>query len=322
MIDKAHPTKASEWLVALLDSPDDSALRATFDTWLAESEAHQRDWREIAETYEVMGMVPPQHQAHWSGHAVEPAAVPAFRPIRRRRALYAAFAMAAAACVAFVMGTDLPRTVGADAVTGTAEVRRVDLADGSTVFLGPESAIQVDYAPNARDVRLLSGMAYFEVQSDHDRPFRVKTAEAETTVLGTAFEVHLHERSLNVAVREGRVGVRQTKEGAPDVTLTAGEALHLSGVGAPVRTRINPANVASWLNGRLFAEDMPVADVVADLRRYHHGAVVVRGQRLMQQPLTGVYNLDDPASALEAIAMAQGARFYELTPWLILISGD
>ena len=47
----------------------------------------------------------------------------------------------------------------------------------------------------------------------------------------------------------------------------------------------------------------------------------VRLGALARQPLTGVYGLSDPTSAIRAIAGAQGVSVYQLSPWVLVISG-
>ena len=96
--------------------------------------------------------------------------------------------------------------IEADHMTATAEQRRVQLADGTVVLLAPESAIDVAYGEGARRVRLLKGRAYFEVAADR-RPFAVQAREVEARDIGTAFDVGLDARGVDVAVREGIVDV-------------------------------------------------------------------------------------------------------------------
>ncbi len=69
MKDNGSPRRASEWLAALLERPDDLALRRRFDAWLAADPVHRADWAEMARTYEVMGRTAPQHRGEWAGWA-------------------------------------------------------------------------------------------------------------------------------------------------------------------------------------------------------------------------------------------------------------
>ena len=70
----------------------------------------------------------------------------------------------------------------ADHVTSTAEQRSIELPDGSRVTLAPASAIAVSYVAAERRVDLLSGEAFFQVQPNADRPFRVTARTVQATV--------------------------------------------------------------------------------------------------------------------------------------------
>jgi transmembrane sensor len=74
----------------------------------------------------------------------------------------------------------------ADHLTSTAEQQRIDLADGSIVTLGPDSASAVRITEAVRQIDLLQGMAFFEVAPDLRRRFTVKADRVEVGALGTA----------------------------------------------------------------------------------------------------------------------------------------
>lgn len=329
--DRQAPIKASEWRVALNERPDDALLRARFEHWLAANPDHRRDWDEISRTADVMGRVPPLHRHEWGEfvrhrHAARAAAATrssAHRLSSRRRWLPArAVALAAAACVAlFFLGGNILLRLEADHVTATAELRNVRLADGTTVVLGPESAIGVDYSATARRVRLLKGEAYFEVASDVSRPFAVEAREVEARDIGTAFDVRLGASATDIAVREGIVDVSMLSQAVAE-RLLAGDWLRVLPAGRIERGRVTPDQIASWTQGQLVVKSRPVAEVVDALRPYFDGVVIVRGTSLAAQPLTGVYNLADPVEALRAVARAQGAALHRVSPWIIVISGD
>jgi transmembrane sensor len=324
MDDQRQPSRASEWLVALLDQPNDRDLRAAFGRWIAADSAHARDWQEIAQTYEALGDVAPLYRVHWSDRAGEPRALPTVEDGRKasRRRIGVGFAGAAlAACLTLFLLPDLMLHWAADYATGTAERQNVRLEDGSTIRLAPDSAVDIAYTDAERHVRLLSGQAFFEVAPNPQRPFRVAANTIETTVLGTAFEVRMADRATRIAVREGTVRVSHDGVVPPvNETLTAGDWARLSWDGGSGRGSMLPENVASWLDGQLIVQDRPVAEVVAELRHYYAGIVLVQGDALAGRPLTGVYSLSDPVAAFRAIASAQGASFRQLSPWIVLIS--
>ena len=231
-------------------------------------------------------------------------------------------ALAAAACLAFVFGGNLMLRIEADHMTATAEQRRVQLADGTVVLLAPESAIDVAYGEGARRVRLLKGRAYFEVAADR-RPFAVQAREVEARDIGTAFDVGLDARGVDVGVREGIVDVSAARVPAAIAErLEAGDWVRVTTTGRVERGRLPADQVASWMQGQLVVKNRPVGEVVDALRPYFDGLVVLRGATLADQPLTGVYNLSDPVEALRAVARAQGASMHRISPWLIVISAD
>ncbi|WP_198154924.1 FecR family protein [Oceanibaculum pacificum] len=325
MDDRRQPSSASEWLVALLDQPDDRKLRADFARWIAASAAHARDWEEIAQTYEAMGEVAPLHRAYWADREAVSRPLPTVAPRRKagRRVGLGLAGVAMAACLTLALLPDMILRWTADYATETAERQTVRLEDGSIVRLGPDSALEIVYTEAERRVRLLEGQAFFEVAANLERPFRVTANAVEATVIGTAFEVRMAHRATRVAVREG--SVRVSRDGVvPPVneTLSAGDWARLSWDGGDDGRGHMPAqNVASWLDGQLVVQDLPVAEVVAELRHYYSGIVLVQGDALAGRPLTGVYNLSDPVAAFRAIASAQGASFHQLSPWVVLISG-
>ncbi|WPU92737.1 FecR domain-containing protein [Mucilaginibacter sabulilitoris] len=96
--------------------------------------------------------------------------------------------------------------------TGTREVKKVDLPDGSEVWLNANSHIRIsDDFQNLkqRNVYLDEGEAFFKVKRNVNRPFIVFTKSVRTQVLGTSFNINsyaeLHKAVVTVAT--GRVQV-------------------------------------------------------------------------------------------------------------------
>jgi len=326
------PLRASEWLAALLERPDDEILRRRFDRWLAADPVHAADWAEMARTYAVMGRTAPQYRDQWAsaanlrrGDRRLPGATAAQRrraqtsPWQRRVAIGVVAAGIAATIVLAIFPT-LRWQFTADHVTATAETATIHLADGSTVRLAPESVLEAAGGGDARGVRLLRGAAFFEVVRDPSRPFKVQAESLDVTVLGTAFEVRVDESGTNVAVRRGSVQV-DNRASARSQKLKAGDWVRITARGAMTHGTQPPAQVAAWLQGRLIVRDRPAGEVVDALRPYYSGIVVLRGDTLASQPLTGVYDLSDPVAALKAVASALGATTDQLSPWVLVISG-
>lgn len=332
MIGENPPRKASEWLLALLERPGDDALHRRFDAWLSDDPANAADWQEISRTYAVMGRTVPRHRDQWA-HAGRIAAAPAESarviPLVRqqnrrapawRRMVAGVAAVGIAASLVLTVFPALRWQLTADHATGKAAVTTLHLADGSTVRLGPDTALDVTFSPAERRVTLLRGAAFFEVTHDAQRPFRVETGLLETTVLGTAFEVTADEGGADVAVRKGAVRIDGNK-GVLAEKLRPGEWLRLAADGQVTHGTRPIAQIAAWLQGHLIVKDRPAREVIDALRPYYRGLVIFEDGDLAGQPLTGIYDLSDPVAALNAVASALQARTSQISPWIFVISG-
>lgn len=308
-----QPRRASEWLVALADRPDDPALKAGLERWLAASPDNRRDWDQMNEVWqgldEIAPLAAPADEAHGPS-----------RPAgKTRRTVGSLAGLALAACLAFAWGPDLLLRLQADQVTATAELRQLVLDDGSKVELAPRSAIAVDFSHRERRLRLLQGQAFFVVAEGDRRPFVVEAGSIEARDIGTEFNVATGGEGAEVAVREGIVEV--TTAGAPGAAeLRAGDWIRVAAGGGAKRGHLEADAVGAWRSGRLMVENQPVSAVVDALRPYFSGSVLLIGDRLARQPLTGSYKLDDPIAALRAVASAQGASVHRVSPWLIVIT--
>lgn len=299
--------EAARWLVALEEEPDDPALQARVAAWRAASPANELAWTNTSDIYGLMA----------GAASAQPALMT--RRVARRRVYAGALGLALAACLAFVFGPDLVVRLRADHVTSTAEIRALRLDDGSTVQLGPDSAIEVAYAGDARWVRLLKGEAFFQVTPDPKRPFSVVAGDVQTTVLGTSFNVRIVEAGAEVAVRTGRVRVDNAVSWPPvALHLDPGSWTQVGSNGKVERGVVPPEEVAPWLHGQIVARDRPMADVVDELRRYTPGAIVIADSALRGRRVTGVYNLSDPVAALRAIVGAHGGSVRQVSPWLLV----
>jgi ferric-dicitrate binding protein FerR (iron transport regulator) len=108
--------------------------------------------------------------------------------------------------------------------TGT-HVKRAQLADGSVVWLMPQSTLRYPGVVAEKNRLLqLEGEAYFEIAADAARPLSVIAGGVVTCVLGTAFhlEAYANEPIVNVSLTQGKVSV--TPEQAMKV---AGEQQYL-----------------------------------------------------------------------------------------------
>lgn len=306
--------EALDWLITLREEPDNRAIRTRFETWRAASPTHAVAWTEARHTWELLGEAlptPPVRQANET------------RQVNKRRLLSIA-TTALAACLLLAFLPSIQRYLQADYLSGIGETRQIRLEDGSRVQLGADSALAVDYSLDARRVRLLSGEAFFEVTPDARRPFRVAAGQLETTVVGTAFNVRFTPTGVAVAVHQGTVNLNSSALFPPlDARLTAGDWARMSWAANLVeRGVVPPQQVAAWRQGQLIVKDWTIREVVAELRRYHRGLIVLTDDQTAHLKVTGVYNLHDPLGSLRAVAQPYAAVVREVTPYLVFLSAS
>ena len=158
--------------------------------------------------------------------------------------------------------------------TRPGERKRVDLGDGSVVWLNAASRLQYPdrFDPAIREVAL-EGEAFFEVAKDADRPFVIRSGELKTTVLGTSFNIRAYkeDKTLSVAVVTGKVRVA-----APDVQSEVQLIPDQQAVFDKKERRLNKnkqvsaSGLASWRDGLFQFRNTTFSEVTAILQRSYN----------------------------------------------------
>lgn len=99
--------------------------------------------------------------------------------------------------------------------TDIGEVRRITLADGSSVMLNTATRAEVRMTSASREVRIVRGEGLFEVAKDAARPFIVRVGDVTVRALGTAFSVRAVDSRIDVTVAEGSVEMSAGNEAVP-----------------------------------------------------------------------------------------------------------
>lgn len=194
----------------------------------------------------------------------------------------------------------------ADYYTATGEIRQVTLPDGSQVDLDSNSAIALDFNPQERRIRLLSGNAWFTVAplgKDEIRPFRVEANGGVTQALGTQFSIDVKRDGADVAVHEHSVRVSYQGQ---SLVLAEQQAAryadnHLE------RHSVSPSQFA-WRRGWLVIDKQPVSDAVAQINRYQQQKVIVVNPALRKRIVSGAFALNPPENAIETLRQTLGAE--------------
>lgn len=325
--------EATGWIMKLENAPEDSPLFGQLNDWLAECEEHSQAWENANKTWHILGAVKqapgdsnwstePQRQEHKTGNSVTAAPeVPA--PVHRsyRRPVSITVAALAAALIVWIAGPALLLALHADYRTATAQTQLVRMEEGSIVELGAASAIETDVGTSERRVTLLAGEAFFDVESDPDRPFFVNGEGLEVKTLGTAFNVRLSSTSTTVALLRGSIEVAAKDVEQSPATLVPGQVLVIDRSTGTVSIDTVPLeDIGSWRQGRAFLLNATVEDAVDLIRRYHNAWIMIPDRSLASRKVSGLFDLNDPDRALATLVRPFDGKVRSATPLIRVIS--
>ena len=312
---------ALAWLSVLHDQPD-SGDQATFSRWLQADPAHAEAYAQaqvVWELSEVAGSTLADEEALALQRYLSAMNVPRYSRVRRWSGGLAV-AASLLLMLSLVGGWQPMRwldDLGADYVNAPGQVRTVKLADQSEVTLGADSAIAVNFSGGERHVQLRRGVAFFHVVHTGE-PFVVDAHEGEARVLGTEFEVRLQPDGAQVTVLSGRVGVKADKDAAQQILTADQQVTYAAGVSDTVH-RVDSLAQMGWRSGWLTYYKTPLVDVVADLKRYYPGQIVLLNSQLGTRRISGSFPSRDPQAVLNSLQGVLGFEQHNLFGRLIVL---
>jgi transmembrane sensor len=197
-----------------------------------------------------------------------------------------------------------------DFSTPVGAMTRRTLPDGSTVELGPRSAVRVRLTHDRRNIFIDEGEAFFQVAKHPHRPFIVQAGAVRVVAIGTAFNVRKTDERIVVTINEGTVRVVPDDATVPidSVNPLAVPIEHLdgqirAGAGQQVTyfnrqhsltmTHIDPIEATNNRRaGRLEFVNEPLSNVVAEVNRLSPRQITLADQQLKTLVFTGTLRSD------------------------------
>ncbi|MFO2466325.1 FecR domain-containing protein [Pseudomonas sp. 15FMM2] len=306
--------QAIDWMVRLRADQPDARLQERFNAWLNMDPAHAQAWARLQERLGGSWNTLRTLDKRLPGEARQVLLQPqgsrrdVLRTIGGLGLLGGGLWLAAR--------SPLADRVLADLHTARGQRETFTLADGSRLSLNADSAVDVQFDVRQRVVILRHGELVIQVASDPQRPLRVRTAHGEIQALGTRFLLAQAPDATRLVVLEHSVqatlagGMRRIVREGQSVLLYTDRIVAVEG---DQRYR------SDWLGGHLNVLDDSLDQVVAALRPYSRGFVRVSPQ-VSNLRVQGVFPLDDPDRALNALAETLPIRIERFSPWLTLIS--
>jgi transmembrane sensor len=309
--------QAAEWYALLSSDEVAETDKANWKAWLARSHEHRLAWsyvERVSRHFEPMQSVSDPRRAAeglWEANS---------RVIKRRQVLGCIAALAGTGILSWftMRHTPLPlmtQAWQADYRTATGESLEVVLSDGTRVWLNTASAFNQHYTLNIRHLTLLTGEILIETASDALRPFIVETPQGRLRALGTRFTVRLDDTETYLAVYDGIVEA-QTQSGTQRI-VKSGEQLRFTPQIVNQSEAADPAREA-WSRGMLLAQDIPLHEVVNELRRYRKGYLGLAPE-VAELLVFGNFPLSNTDTTLEMLTNVLPIQIHYRLPWWVTI---
>jgi transmembrane sensor len=156
------------------------------------------------------------------------------------------------------------------------------LPDGSTGHLNGGSTITFPtrFTGKIRNINL-TGEAFFNVVSNHKRPFVVSTEKIDVKVTGTSFDVMAYpdEETTEVTLLNGKVEVFKKRENVITSigVLKPDESMIYNAKSDSRKIRSgNNADKVSWVEGKLVFKYEPFEEVVRKLNRWYNVNIEIK----------------------------------------------
>lgn len=194
---------------------------------------------------------------------------------------------------------------------------KVLLADGTEVNLNSGSELRYSSGySSANRVVYLKGEGYFQVKSDKDHPFIVKTTDFDVVATGTSFNVcsYLNNRYSNTTLAEGKVHIQMNSSGQL-FDVKQGDKFELNRNSMKyVLAKADIESEVAWKNGEFIFQKIPFPDLVQRLERWYDVKLNYSGQELQNFAFTGRFkNQETIWQVLDALKLTSPIDYSKTT---------
>lgn len=189
--------------------------------------------------------------------------------------------------------------------------RNIILPDGSSVFLNNYSSLE--YPEKFKgDMRLvtLKGEAYFEIENDPAKLFRVDAGGSYVDVMGTMFNINIDNdlKSVKLGVVSGTVAFYPVNNEEQKVIMLKDEQAVLKD--GEIRRSVSPDNnYLSWKSNILVFQNDKIDKVAVDLSRHYDKSITIHNISNQNLTLTTRFENQDMDSILEELRLVLGVNY-------------
>ncbi|MEX2525668.1 MAG: FecR domain-containing protein [Gammaproteobacteria bacterium] len=222
--------------------------------------------------------------------------------------------------------------------TDVGEQEEISFPDGSLTRLNTDSHLEASFNDDQRNIRLIKGEAHFRVAPDAARPFVVHAGKGMVRAVGTAFNVRLREKSVEVTVSEGQVEIASAPEDDNELfrinalkparyltTLEAGQRAEYGEQAIHSVAMVEPEALSremSWQHGMLVFEGEALEEVVEEISRYTETEIIISDPDIRNIRIGGYFKTGEVGSLLSVLKDNFPVKVDHVNDNLIYLSGE
>ncbi|MDR2816193.1 MAG: FecR domain-containing protein, partial [Proteiniphilum sp.] len=178
-------------------------------------------------------------------------------------------------------------------VSENESIKKIELSDGSTVWLSASSELQVpeSFSPSGRKIAL-KGMAYFDVKKNPESPFMVTTPYMNVKVTGTSFNLSVDDENQQVEtiLVSGKV-VLLNNRGKDVFKMSPGEkVLYTAKSNNYTVSTVNVNTFTSWHLDQITFENATLREIADKLSLIYDVHINLESKRLADRRYRYVIN--------------------------------
>ncbi len=304
--------QAAHWYSRLNDEAATAAERDAWQRWLNADPVHAWAWARAEQLLQQWQQLPGPMASHTLAVARQ-------ARTQSRRSVLKGFTLMLGAGALSVGGY---RQVAsgpwfADFHSAIGERLPVKLADGTQLLLNTDSAVDVRYDGQQCAITLRQGEIMVSTAKQAQRSMlSVQTRQGLISTAASRFMVRDLDESVQVTTLERQVLVSPAQGAAQAVG--QGLSCLFDAHGVRATSALEYADSA-WTRGLLIANDQPLAEFLAQLRRYNRGWLRC-DPAVAQLRISGTFELDNFGQILRALASSLPVRIEQRTRFWITVS--
>jgi len=168
------------------------------------------------------------------------------------------------------------------------QMAQLDLSDGTQVWLNSETTLTYPtvFGKKSRDIELV-GEAYFNVKTDADKPFNIKTKKSNIRVTGTSLNVRAYANESEITTLvEGEVALYSQEEKLL-LNLKPGQSAVFDQYNELDVYPVDTKPYTMWREGRLYVDQVSLIDLCNMLERWYNVKITIEDEELKSRKISG-----------------------------------